>query len=262
MDYNARVLEQELRKPWKIKQDTMYQQSFLAAANGYNYGVKLPAVTIQDQAIELMEWSLYPGMPPDIAKKVRNGTYNCRSEEATQKKSFKGPINKGQFCLIPSSWILEFHTIPKKITGDKKDLKIPFRITNKEGFFAIPGLWNPYKNEQGEIVRSFTMLTKHGGEVFSKIHNAPRFSRDCRQVVMFGREYWDAWLDDKFLWDDRLELIEEGVIKDEELVFHPVRHPNKIRNINIPEMKEDYREYEGIDKIQYPELLDSFPNTL
>jgi len=256
IEYDARQIENEMRKPWKLEQNNLFDPSFLVAGNGYQYGVQVPAITTADQQLELMEWSLHPSMPPDIAQKVRHGTYNCRSEEALQKRSFQGPINKNQYCLVPANWILEFHTIPKRrVDGAKKDIKIPFRISTHEGFFCIPGLWNAYKNQEGQQIRSFTMLTKQGGDVFSKIHNAPRFSKECRQVVMLGKAYWDAWLDDKFSWNDRLELIEAGTVSDNELVYHPVRHPNKMTNINVPEMKEDYRAYEGIESIEFPELL-------
>ncbi|VVP31063.1 SOS response-associated peptidase [Pseudomonas fluorescens] len=94
------------------------------------------------------------GLLPFWAKdrKLGRQTYNCRSETASTKPSFKSAWKKGQKCIIPVSAFFE----PDWRTGKA----IPTRITRTDGgVMAIAGLWERWKDQDGQVVHSYTMLT-------------------------------------------------------------------------------------------------------
>ena len=98
------------------------------------------------------------GLLPFWAKDRTLGrrTYNCRSETASSKPSFKSAWNKAQFCVIPAAAIYE----PDWRSGKS----VPTRITRTdEGVMAIADLWEKWKSPEGEVVHSYSMLTLNAG---------------------------------------------------------------------------------------------------
>jgi putative SOS response-associated peptidase YedK len=85
-------------------------------------------------------------------------------------------------CLIPADGFYEW-------SKDKslKD-KTPWRIVDPErSAFAFAGVWDGWRNPEGEIVRSFAIVTTQANEKLAPVHD--------RMPVMLKREDEDVWLD-------------------------------------------------------------------
>src|SRR5947209_9694600 len=122
-----------------------------------------PIIRIGDNGAELVQlrWGFPPGRPkgPPVI--------NMRSE---------GRRFAHGRCLVSASHFYEF-------TG-KRSPKDKWRFTKSgEEWFCIAGLWRPVDGSAA----SFTMLTCEPGPDVAPIHN--------RQVVVLGRDQWEAWLD-------------------------------------------------------------------
>lgn len=83
---------------------------------------------------------------------IARRTFNCRSETASIKPSFRDAWKYGQRCIIPADAIYE----PDWRTGKA----IPTRISRVDGHpMGIAGLWSWWKSPKGDVIHSFTMLT-------------------------------------------------------------------------------------------------------
>ena len=107
----------------------------------------------QEGARELVvgQWGLIPWFAK--SPKLTYSTCNARSEEMTNKASFKQPWARGQRCIIPAESFDE----PNWDTG--KNVWWRFRRADGEPW-GLAGLWNTWVDKAtGEIVESYTMLT-------------------------------------------------------------------------------------------------------
>ncbi len=89
------------------------------------------------------------GLLPFGAKdeKLAKSTYNCRSETAATKPSFRDAWKRAQHCIIPTAAIYE----PDWRSGNA----IPTRISREDvEDLGIAGLWERWKNAAGETVHS------------------------------------------------------------------------------------------------------------
>ena len=132
-----------------------------------------------ERALKMFRWGLIPhwskampGGPPLI---------NARSEGIGSSKMF-GEAFQRRRCLVPADGFYEW-------SKDKslKD-KTPWRIVDPERpAFAFAGVWEGWRNPEGEIIRSFAIVTTDANDKLSHIHD--------RMPVILKREDEDAWLD-------------------------------------------------------------------
>ncbi|WP_042278735.1 SOS response-associated peptidase [Candidatus Protochlamydia sp. R18] len=115
----------------------------------------------QQKQIESMVWGLIP--PWSKEKRPNYQMINVRSETLKSKPSFQN-LFKTRRCLIPADGFFEW-----KATSSGK---IPFRITLKNGdLFAFAGIWDIWKDKNGEEIKSFAILTTASNSVVNPIHN-------------------------------------------------------------------------------------------
>ena len=129
------------------------------------------------------------GLLPFWAKdeKLAKSTYNCRSETAATKPSFRDAWKKAQHCIIPAAAIYE----PDWRSGKA----VPTRIARADGEdLGIAGLWERWKNPAGEVVHSYTMLTVNADD-HEMMRNYHRPGDEKRMVVVLPRGLYDDWLD-------------------------------------------------------------------
>jgi putative SOS response-associated peptidase YedK len=152
---------------------------------------KLPVITNQEPGqINLYRWGLIPHWAKDIS--IGNKMINARSETIIEKPSFKTPFKK-QRCLVLADGYYEW-----KKSGSAK---VPFRITLKdEKAFAIAGLWESWRDEKGEEIRSFTIITTAANPFLAEIHE--------RMPVILPPESTAKWLDNKLSQDEALSLLQ------------------------------------------------------
>ena len=101
-------------------------------------------------------------------------------------------------CLVLADGFYELQR-----TGNAKR---PMRIVMSSGeLFAFAGLWDTWRDPNGEIVRSCTIITSEANELIRPIHN--------RMPIILPREMESFWLD----YD-----VEGPVVLSDVLVPYPV----------------------------------------
>lgn len=150
------------------------------SAPRYNAGPSqsLPVVLNEgERQISLLRWGLVPRWSKDASSGYK--MINARSETVEEKPSFREAIKKRR-CLVLADGFFEWKKTPEG--------KIPMRITLKSGDpFAFAGLWETWKDPEGALLRTFTILTTKPNELVSSIHD--------RMPVMLLPEQEKLWMD-------------------------------------------------------------------
>jgi putative SOS response-associated peptidase YedK len=127
--------------------------------------------------IATMRWGLVPSWAKDTSGAAR--MINARSETAHTLPAFRDPF-KLRRCLIPADGFYGW-----KRTGAAKQ---PFCFEVNEGeLFAFAGLWDGWKNAEGQWIKSCTILTTVPNAVTSTVHD--------RMPVILHPVSYDLWLD-------------------------------------------------------------------
>jgi putative SOS response-associated peptidase YedK len=127
--------------------------------------------------ISTMRWGLIPHWAKDGSAAA--STINARSETVADKPAFRDPL-KFRRCLIPADGFYEW-----KRTGKAKQ---PYCFEVNEGeLFGFAGLWDGWKNAEGQWIKTCSILTTVPNAVTSTVHD--------RMPVILDRESYDLWLD-------------------------------------------------------------------
>jgi putative SOS response-associated peptidase YedK len=127
--------------------------------------------------VSFFRWGLIPFWAKD--KSIGNKMINVKAETLHDKPSFKNSL-KHKRCLVLSDGFYEWKNI------NKKD-KIPYRITLKDdGIFAMAGIWESWKGEDGIFINSFAIVTTTPNKLMENIHT--------RMPVILERKDEKSWL--------------------------------------------------------------------
>jgi putative SOS response-associated peptidase YedK len=127
--------------------------------------------------ISNMRWGLIPNWARDAS--IASGTINAKSETAATKPAFRDPMRLRR-CLIPADGLYEWLRAAKS--------KQPFCFEVNDGqLFAFAGLWDGWKNADGQWVKTCSILTTTPNAVTSAIHD--------RMPVILEPASYDVWLD-------------------------------------------------------------------
>ena len=147
---------------------------------GYNIAPTESVVTVRNvesREAALMRWGLVPFWAKD--PKIGARMINARAETVAEKPAFRNALKKRR-CLVLADGYYEWQKTP---VG-----KRPYRIILKSGEpFAMAGLWETWKDPQGNVVPSCTIITTSANDFLSPIHD--------RMPVILPRESEDLWLD-------------------------------------------------------------------
>ena len=131
-----------------------------------------------ERKAEYMRWGLIPSWAKDA--KIGYRMINARGETVAEKPSFRTALRKRR-CLILADGFYEW----QKLGGKQKR---PMRVTLKSNEpFAFAGLWETWKDPEGELVNSCTIITTSANELLSPIHD--------RMPVILPQEQESFWLD-------------------------------------------------------------------
>lgn len=73
----------------------------------------------------------------------------------------------------------------RAIAGEK--VKQPFAIARRDGKpLALAGVWEGWRGEGGEVVRSFTIITTQANHLMASIHS--------RMPAILEEQNWPVWL--------------------------------------------------------------------
>ena len=127
--------------------------------------------------LKMMRWGLVPSWAPD--QSIANRMINARTETVTEKPSFRRLLESRR-CLIPANGFYEWR---REGTG-----KVPvwFYIKKKEPF-AFAGLWDLWRDVEGEMLHTFTIITTSPNALLRRIHT--------RMPVIFDPLQAKQWLD-------------------------------------------------------------------
>ena len=152
----------------------------------YNIAPSQPVITIRQDAHEpirklaTMRWGLIPSWAKDASMAFK--TINARAETVAATASFREPF-KSQRCLIPADGFYEWQRNGKT--------KQPYCFEVNDGeLFAFAGLWDRWRNPQGELIESCTILTTTPNSLLADIHD--------RMPVILSSDNYDLWLDPAF----------------------------------------------------------------
>jgi putative SOS response-associated peptidase YedK len=142
---------------------------------------EVPVIVQNEGVNELksMKWGLVPSWAPD--RSIGDRMINARAESITEKPSFKRLV-KERRCLIPADGFYDWRR-----DGNSK---VPVWIhLKKKQPFAFAGLWDMWRDAEGETLYTFTIITVPNALV-RPIHN--------RMPVIFDRLSAKQWLDPVF----------------------------------------------------------------
>lgn len=146
---------------------------------------------VPEREIETGRWGLISGMTraDGLAKAEKLSTFNARSETAAKSYTFGNAWRRGQRCIIPAEAIYE----PDWRSGKA----VPTRFTRADGApMGIAGLWDQYKDADGNWRLSYTMLTINADAhpLFKAYH---RPNDEKRMVVILPDSSYGDWLTSK-----------------------------------------------------------------
>ena len=83
-------------------------------------------------------------------------------------------------CLVPAAAFYEWQAVP----GDPKQ---PYAIAKADGSpMAFAGLWEGWRGPEGQIERTFAIITTNANEDVAALHD--------RMPVILEPEHWPLWL--------------------------------------------------------------------
>jgi len=127
--------------------------------------------------LSLMNWGLIPSWAKDSS--VSASMINARSETAHAKPAFRDAL-RSRRCLIPADGFYEWVRTAKP--------KQPYCFEVNDGeLFAFAGLWDGWKDPNGNWIRTCSILTTTPNAVTSAVH-------DRMPVILDAKDY-DVWLD-------------------------------------------------------------------
>lgn len=138
------------------------------------------ATVLNDGNMEvvLTRWGLIPSWAKD--PEIGNRTINARAETLLEKPSFRTPFQR-QRCLILADGFYEWKHVP----GQTK--RVPFYFRLKSGKpFAFAGLWDRWKDPNGNLIITSAIITTRPNRVVSAVHH--------RMPAILLPEHYQIWL--------------------------------------------------------------------
>jgi len=139
--------------------------------------------------IDLLKWGLIPSWAKDAS--IGNHMINARSETVDQKPSFRTAL-KHRRCIVPASGFYEW----QEVGGKKHPLYIKLKDSS---LMMFAGIWDHWKNPDGEVIESFSILTTVTNELIQPLHD--------RMPVILTPEDKDIWLDTQVADPEQLKLL-------------------------------------------------------
>ncbi len=195
--------------------------SSLNAMPRYNIAPQQNVVTVmRDETthLDLLRWGLIPSWAKD--ESIGSKMINARAETLAEKPSFKRLLHSKR-CLLVADGFYEW----KKEQGGKTPMYITLRDNEP---FAFAGLWDTWRDAEGQQIRTCTIITTEPNELVASIHN--------RMPVILAQDAREEWLDPS-VRDDRVLLSLLAPYPAEAMTARPVS-----RLVNNPR-------YEGAELI-------------
>lgn len=180
----------------------------------YNVAPTMPVYAIAEHAgrrhLVSFRWGLVPTWADDTKSAAR--MINARAETVADKPAYRTALQRRR-CLIPADGFYEWRV----------DDKTPFYIHRRNGDrLAFAGLWEAWKQPDGEWLRTCTIVTTQAAPRLQPLHP--------RMPIVLPAQAWDQWLDrDERRPAAALAVLEQPASDD--LAWHAVGNDvNNVRN--------------------------------
>jgi putative SOS response-associated peptidase YedK len=193
-------------------------------APNWNVAPTQPAVAVRlhpesgARTLGLLTWGLLPFFTRDAAKAVR--PFNARAETVASSGMFRDAFARRR-CLVPADAYYEWQTSPAG--------KVPYAIARANGApLALGGLWEGHRAADGEITRSFAIVTVPANAALAHLH--------ARMPLVLEPKDWAAWLGE--VVTDPATLLHpaaEGVLR----AWPVSKAVNNVRNNGAALLKEE-----------------------
>ena len=174
----------------------------------YNVAPSQPVAVVADavqRKVDFMRWGLVPSWAKDLS--IGNKLINARSETIVEKPSFRSAFARRR-CLVLADGFFEW-TKPDKVAGQPA---IPHYFQLRGGKpFAFAGLWELWREPEGDSLKSCTIITCAANPLVAKVH-------ERMPVILDPTSAWD-WLAESST-ADLLALLRP--YSAEEMTAHPV----------------------------------------
>jgi putative SOS response-associated peptidase YedK len=141
----------------------------------------VPAIRLKpdrkERELVMLKWGLIPGWAKDAS--IGNRLINARGDTVAEKPSFRSAFRRRR-CLMAADGFYEW----QKTNGKKQ----PYFIGLKDQTpFTFAGLWEQWKDPEGDPVESCALITTDANDVVKPIH-------DRMPVILQPKDY-GVWLD-------------------------------------------------------------------
>lgn len=189
---------------------------------------KHPHADAGDEAVPLAQavngiFGLVPHWSTDT--KIAKSTYNCRSESAAQKPSFRDAFRRNQRCIIPVDAFYE----PDWRSGSA----IATRIEHVDGSpIAIAGLWSSWKDPKGGLLNSFTMLTINA-DAHPLMNQFHKPTDEKRMVAILPTERYQDWIEGKGVINDFMVPFSAALLQARAVESGYKKPTSQSRNLSL-----------------------------
>lgn len=130
-----------------------------------------------ERRLDLLRWGLLPHWTKD--PKSARRPINARAETIASSTFFRDAF-AARRAIVPADAFYEW-----KREGDQKQ---PFAAARADGdILAMAGLWEGWRGPEGEIVRSFVIVTTPANAEMAEVHD--------RMPAILEPADWKAWLE-------------------------------------------------------------------
>lgn len=146
--YSITAIAPQLAERFSIEVPESYKPRYNAAP-----AQLLPVILLYSKGISFFYWGEAPHWVKN--KSISEKWINVRSEQIAEKPVLQKSMKKNR-CLIPADGFYVWKKVGKKSL-------VPYRFTLKtKEVFSMPGFWEEYDDENGDIIHTFTVITSAG----------------------------------------------------------------------------------------------------
>jgi len=150
----------DLRIPFNLAFDLAQLKQRFNIAPGQDAPV-IAANEGRGNSLVMYRWGLIPSWAKEAA--IGYKMINARCETVTEKPTFKRLVGK-RHCLVLANGFFEWRK------DDKKKFPMHFKLKSGESF-TFPGLWDSWKQPDGNILHTYTLLTTTPNELVKPVHD-------------------------------------------------------------------------------------------
>ncbi len=146
----------------------------------YNIAPTQPVLAVTNgdgRRASYMRWGLIPSWAKSAS--MGNRLINARAETVGERNSFRTALIRRRFLVLADGFY-EW----QRVGNSKRPMRI---VVKSRELFAFAGLWDSWRDPNGEIVRSCTIINTEVNDLLCPIHN--------RMPVILPREMESFWLD-------------------------------------------------------------------